>query len=203
MVYTPYIDTRKCVIYGYDAYEEMTCNDFLLQNFIGKPLPLTWKLPKYTAEYTNFSLNDFLHGHIQAPFVSAHAQKKLAPILKGQAEFRSIGKIRGEDYYVMNVINVIDCLDENQSEILRGDDGRVMSLRQAVFLPHGIPDSVVFKVPQDTTRIFTTNRLVDLVREHKFTGIGFEFANHMGLSLVNHAFTDLPLRPAKSKRSVN
>jgi len=104
MVYTPYIDTRKCVIYGYDAYEEMTCNDFLLQNFIGKPLPLTWKLPKYTAEYTNFSLNDFLHGHIQAPFVSAHAQKKLAPILKGQAEFRSIGKIRGEDYYVMNVI---------------------------------------------------------------------------------------------------
>jgi hypothetical protein len=200
-VYTPYIEAHRCVLYGYDASEEMPCNDFLLQNFIGKPLPDGWKLPKYIAEYTKFPLNDFVRGHTEAPFVSERAKKALTPILGDEAEFRSIGKILDEDYYVMNVINVVDCLDEKKSNIVRGDDGRVMALLDAVFLPNRIPDSKVFKVPQNTTRIYATYRFVDIVRKHQLTGIGFELADNVKFGLKKSIFPNLPLRVGKFKKN--
>ena len=195
IVYSLYVDVRDCVLYLYDAYEEMSCNDFILRTFTGKPLPADWKLPKHKAEYTKFPLNDFVDGFTRAPFVSGRAKQALEPVIGQEAEFRAIGKILGNDYYIMNVTNIVDCLDEKKSDLIYSpDDGRVLSLRQAVFVPDRLPDASLFGVPQDVTPIYATDRFVEAVRKYRLTGVGFELSNHVGVALRNNAFPDLPLR---------
>jgi hypothetical protein len=176
----------------------MDCNDYILQTFTGKSLPTDWKLPKHTVEYTQLVLNDFVHGFTEAPFVSQRAKQEIEPIVGKESEFRPIGKILDTDYYIMNVTNVVDCLDLDRSHITYSDDdGRVLSLNQALFLPGRIPDVSLFRVPQDPTPIYATDRFVEVVRKCKLTGVGFEPSNNVGLGLINDAFPDLPLRQSK------
>jgi hypothetical protein len=195
IAYALYVDAKKSVLYLYDAYEEMPFNDYILQTFKGKPLLADWKLPKHAVEHTNFPLNDFVDSFSRAPFVSERAKQALEPILKTEAEFRAIGNILGKPHYIMNVTNVVDCLDETKSDIVYSpDDGRVLSLRQAVFVLHRIPEACLFSVPQDVTPIYATDRFVEVVRKYRLTGVGFEPSNHVGVALRNDVFPDLPLR---------
>ena len=148
-VYALFINLDQCVDYRFDAYEEMDYwDDFLAHNFKGKALPADWKLPKHTVGHSGSGLNDFVQGYTGAPFVSARAKHALMPVLQAEAEFRSIGPILGRDYYVMNVLNVVNCLDEGASDIVQAEDGRVLSLRQARFVAGLVPDAAVFKVPR-------------------------------------------------------
>jgi len=205
-VYALYIDLEDCVDYRFDAYDSMDLwDDFLDRNFKGYPLPEHWQLPKHTVGHRTSRLNDFVQGYTQAPFVSERVVQVLTPILRREAEFRGIGKILGEPYFVMNVVNIVDCLDENRSCIVRAADGRVLTLRQAVFNQSRFPHAAVFKVPQDTGRIYVAECFVNVVTEHRLTGVGFECSENIGIGVINKAFSHLPLgseSPLQRKRGV-
>jgi hypothetical protein len=199
--YALYVDTDRCALYSYDAFQEMDFNEYTIQTFTGKPLPASWRLPKHAIEYGWFALNDFVLGFAEAPFVSQRAKAALEPVLGKEAEFRAIGRILNEDYYIMNVTNLVDCLDESNSKIVYSDDdGRVLSVRQAVFLRRRMGDVSLFKVPQDMGRIYATDRLVEVVRKIKLTGVGFELSNNVGVGVINNAFSDLPLHSNSARQ---
>ena len=202
IAYALYVVVEKCVHYSYDAFEEMDSFEYMGQTFTGKPLPPDWKLPKHTAEYTKFPQNDFVPGFWHAPFVSKRVKEVLEPILGKESEFRPIGKVLGKDYYIMNATNVVDCLDKKKSAISYSpSDGRIMGINKAVFLSHRMPNAYLFKVPEDMSLIYATDRFVEAVRRYKLTGVSFEPSNHRGVTLRNDVFPDLPLLATKSRRS--
>lgn len=199
-IYALYNEISDCVSYQFDAYEVMDLfDDFLGNNFIGKPLPTNWQLPKHTAENTDCPLNDFVDGYFQAPYISDRARRLLEPIVGQEAEFRSIGQILGNDYFVMNIINLVDCLDKERSEITWSTDGRILLLAKAVFFHQRIRARAVFKIPEYPSRIYVTNEFVDNVRQHRLTGVGIERADDVGLAIAHPAFDDLPLRGENRK----
>lgn len=191
-----FVDQEGCCDYGFDAYEEEDYWDFRQRTFIGHPLPRTWRLPKHSLGSNRLPLRDFIMGYTEAPFVSRRVRDNLMCQISTDAEFRSIGKLRGIEYFVMNVINLVDCLNRERSTIRwsRETRSRIVAVDQFAFHTDRIPNAFLFKVPEDTGKIFGTERFVDLVRAHRFTGVGFEDPGNIGLSKINRVFNDLPLR---------
>ncbi len=191
-----YIETENCADYGFDAYDEVDLWEFRNKTFIGKPLPAGWKLPRHTLGNPKLPLLDFVHGYFQAPFVSQQAVNILRDPIGAAAEFRTIGRLKGIEYYVMNVVLLAECLDLRRSGIKYSPDdpSRIIGIKPFIFDSNKIPDAAVFKVPQDPGRVFATQQLVDLVRKHRLTGVGFENPENIGIATINRVFDDLPLR---------
>lgn len=78
-------------------------------------------------------------------------------------------------YYLMNVINVIDALDEGKSEFERYDDGRIMFCTKYFFREDIIGNNHIFKIPQfPTVDILVTEEFVKRVEENDLKGFVFE-----------------------------
>lgn len=184
-VFALYVDAEKCADYRLGTFDA---------SFRGASLPPDWKLPKLRVSNPKLPLNDFVMGHPDAPFVSERAKSALEPIVGDAVQFKSIGQILKREYHVLNVVAVIDCLNEEKSRIVRSRDGRILSLRQAVFDQSQLSHAVIFKVPQDNGRIFVTDRFVEVVIGHRLTGVGFELSDNVGVGVVNNAFPSLPFR---------
>ena len=153
-------------------------------------------MPRYEVGAPDKPLYDFVHGESAAPFVSNKAKQALETITGNDVQFWPIGKVQGRDYFILNVVRVVDCLDLQKSDISYASDvpQKVLGIRKAVF-DRKIPgDAVIFKVPQDPSDLYVTDALVDCVRTHQLTGAGFEYPDNVGISRPNDAFPDLPLR---------
>jgi hypothetical protein len=189
-----YMETERCASYGFDAWRDVDLHDWQTRNFAGRPLAPDWKLPKHTLFDLGLPLFDFIYGYSEAPFVSERVSQVLASAAGATLEFRPLGRLKETEYYVMNVLLLADCLDTSKSEIMYSPDdhSRIIGVDSFVFHRKSIPDSLVFKVPQYTGKIFATMRLVDLVRQYRWTGVGFEDPARIGFSLINRVFDDLP-----------
>lgn len=197
--YILYVDSTNSCIYGFDDYSLFRhCGEFLNRFFIGKSIPSDWIIPKHNLDFPKKKLKDFILGYSQAPFVSEIVKNAINENFEGLVEFHWIGKIKEKDYFVMNVVNLLDCLDLKQSEINWGSDGdEILGIRKFVFrdeMRQIIQNTPVFKVPQHPFPIFVNNQFVELVRQYNFTGIGFEDPNNQGVSQRKCIFEDLPLR---------
>jgi hypothetical protein len=80
----------------------------------------------------------------------------------------------GEKYFVFNVTNVLDALDEDNCELKLFDDGDIMDILRFSFLPEKIGRTTVFKVPQCIlTDVFVTEPFVERVQAVKLNGFKF------------------------------
>lgn len=195
-VYQLYVDVKGCVTYRFEIDDLDYWDEFRRSYFRGQPLPAGWCMPPVEFGATDKPLHDFVWGS-EVPFVSKRAKQALETITGNDVQFWPIGKVKGRDYFIFNVINLIDCLDLDRSEILYASDEpeKVLGVRKAVFVRRRLPeDVVVFKVPQDTGIIYSTGALVDCIREHELTGVGFEHPDDVGVSGPRNAFPDLPMR---------
>ncbi|MCY7315097.1 MAG: hypothetical protein LH480_05605 [Rubrivivax sp.] len=78
-------------------------------------------------------------------------------------------------YWLFYITNVVDALDEEQSELVRFRDGGVMRIASYTFKPEAVRDQWLFTLPQRPgCNRCVTDRFVDLVREHQLTGFGFK-----------------------------
>ncbi|MEV6556490.1 DUF1629 domain-containing protein [Nocardia sp. NPDC051756] len=77
---------------------------------------------------------------------------------------------------VLNVLNVVDALDEESSEIARFESGEIMMVESHVFRPDRIPARAVFKIPQAVYNgeIFYTDEIVREFEDSGFTGLWFK-----------------------------
>jgi hypothetical protein len=199
--YVLYIDSEPpgTPIYGFDAYNEWEdCGAFRRATFFGKPLPKEWRLPQHRLEGKG-RLRDFIQGYSDAPFVSSRAYDCLSNKVKDCAELRSIGCIRGVEYFLMNVLRVIDCVDIKKSDVRYYSDepDKVMGFGHYSFrrdMGNAIHKTSVFILPYGPRAIFVNDEFVNRVRACKLTGIGFEDPNNQGIMKRNCVFPDLPLR---------
>lgn len=108
------------------------------------------------------------------PTLSGAAVSALQGIIGTEAEFLPVSCPEGE-FYVLNVLNVVDALDESASVVRRYSDGRIMDVIEPVFRVEKVAGSNVFKIPQTPRApVFVTQAFVDSVSRAGLRGFRFD-----------------------------
>ncbi len=78
------------------------------------------------------------------------------------------------NYSLLNVANLVDALDTEQSEIDYFPNlDQISRIKRYVFFPDLVRDQWIFKIPQLPRPTFVTDRFVDLVNQNHLTGFDF------------------------------
>lgn len=196
-IYTVDVSVAGCATYQFDSYDEIDYwDEYLAYYFKGNPLPKDWNMPRYELGAPEKPLYDFVHGESAAPFVSERAKKVLEPLVGNAVQFWPIGRIKDSDFYILNVIRILDCLDVDQSKISYASDvpGKVLGVQKAIFDFTKVPrDAVIFKISQYPRPIYVTDAFVDCIRKNRLTGVGFEYPYDVGAVKPKYVFPDLPI----------
>jgi len=115
-----------------------------------------------------------ISGMVGLTLFSERAYEVTHPLLKGCGEFLPF--ICGSQrLWGFNVTRLIDCLDENASELVRfPSTGRVMDVRTYVFQDVGDLGVCIFGIPQfKGIRTYSTEATRDLFTDHGLTGMSF------------------------------
>lgn len=79
------------------------------------------------------------------------------------------------EYAMLNIVNVIDALDEAQSDVERfPSSGRVARIERYSFHPDVVRNEWIFKIRQTQSVAFVTEQFVDLVQRSGLTGFEFQ-----------------------------
>ena len=110
--------------------------------------------------------------------LSRHALTPLSPLL-GNIEELSLMCDFG-DYVVINVLDVLDCVDYDSSKFIRFSQQdpnilpRIMRFEEYAFFPERIGNHHIFKIPDESnTHIFVDDVFFNAVKEHNITGFDF------------------------------
>lgn len=83
-------------------------------------------------------------------------------------------RVLSKDYWIVNPIGTFDCLNKEASQIkyLDDDQSEIVSVRKFVFDPKKLKDVPdLFRVPEDPTEYFISERLAKAFKEKGFTNI--------------------------------
>jgi hypothetical protein len=109
-----------------------------------------------------------------AAVFSRRAVDVLLDLLIESGEILPLGCEEG-DFFVFNVIRVLDALDEAQSELKRfgrNGRGRVKRIVRHAFFPERVTASI-FRIPQKPLRVYVTQGFVDRAESAGLTGFDF------------------------------
>lgn len=106
--------------------------------------------------------------------VSQRGVDILAPLIEGSVEFLPLNSDDGQ-FYMMNVIRVVDALDRDSSELKLFKDGRrVMRIVRHVFYPSKTESEFVFKIPEQVrSRVYATDRFREAIERAELKGFHF------------------------------
>lgn len=141
--------------------------------FRGKPMKSTW-IP-IAVEPWDIARVDLVLDFIDfgsSPTFSARAIKLLGEVLSECGEILPLESGFG-DFYMLNVTNLADALDEDKSDIQRLPSGIATHANKYAFQQNKLPGNPIFKVPLFTARTFYTSEFVNLVAQTDLKG--FEF----------------------------
>ena len=83
--------------------------------------------------------------------------------------------ITGHDVGIIRTLNVVDCLDEGSSEIVRFTDGEVFLVNRYVLREALLKETFLFKLPQFLySRLYATEHFYNFINEQEFTGLKFD-----------------------------
>jgi len=139
--------------------------------YIGEPMLNQWVQPP--LEVVDGEICDVISYRPGALIISKHAMEKMTPFIENEVEFLPI-KLKGMgDYYVLNVVNVIDCLDMSKSEVRYHADGKtVRTIRDYKFYENMIDNVCLFKIPQSAgSEILATEKFKCLMDELNIKGL--------------------------------
>lgn len=99
---------------------------------------------------------------------------KLRKLLLNEVENLPIG-VEGLNMKILNVINIIDCLDKTKSEVVYFKNShKVMRIKKYSFNTSLLENVALFKIPQLVDGyIFATDAFRERVLEDKLTGLKF------------------------------
>ncbi|MSR64537.1 MAG: hypothetical protein EXS18_02010 [Verrucomicrobiae bacterium] len=153
--------------------------------FVGRSEARQWRPRKVIlTSGKSYPLRDQVGGSLGAPFVSERFRRVMESVCGKHAEFLPVLGPKKKQFFVFNVITIIDCLDLKRSQL--------------GFLPKFVFDNTkvcpvpVFKVPHDHTVIFVTEPFIAAAREHHLTGIDFEYPHLMRIVLTETVVPGFP-----------
>jgi hypothetical protein len=151
-----------------------------IYRFNGTPLANEWR--PLAVEAVEEEVNDGRpasdcpHLFAALPVFSGRAVAALRPLLEEYGEILSLDS-RDGSFFIFNVLNLIDALDEQASAIVRFPDGkRGLEIQRFVFRQSQLAGVDVFKLPQQPLgRVFVSDKFVEMVRNAGLVGFTFEW----------------------------
>lgn len=163
-----------------DIYENLTWKEELdidyIQSFDGAEKMKNWNPMKVKRMYDReFSNTPGLSPHI--PVFDEKAISVLGDLLIGNAEILPLNCEDG-NFYAINVINVMDCIDYEKSQYKTFRDGkRIMRFTKYVFDERKIEGMNLFKTKDEPLkRPFVSEVFRKRVVDNNLTGFKFELA---------------------------
>ena len=140
----------------YRTYEPNPKDGYKSYMFDGVPVKERNFAPIYPSKYKDAigkPIGDVFSVEISSFILNEKSYKILCPYLENHSQ---IFKIRSDNeiLYVVNVTNIIDCLDYDKSEIKRfTSSGRVMRIIKYVFKTEKLKNATIFKLPENPKAI--------------------------------------------------
>jgi hypothetical protein len=142
--------------------------------FNGNPIKHGWKgKERFRFVPANLPKGDTPGFSGSIPVFNRNAVNALSDMLEPNGELLPI-TCEGEDYFLFNVTRLVNALDEENCDLERFDDGRIMTIDHYSFFKERLRGEVVFKLPQKPLSwVYVTDPFVLKVNA---TGLrGFKF----------------------------
>lgn len=153
-----------------------TSIDYFDKNFIAKKMLDGWISPAIRIHGKSKRLRDFISWMMPAPVISEKARQVLEPLIIEYCEILPLIELRGIQYYAINVLTLVDCLDHKGSNIIYANDDPLHILRISRYLfkeNTSLLSIPIFKIPEDSACVFVTNKFVNAVIENELRGASF------------------------------
>jgi len=119
------------------------------------------------ADYSNLD-------YTPTPVFSDRAKQILGAHIDGLGQWLKL-ECDEAPYWLFNITNVLDALDESRSELARYRSGGVMAIDRYVFHPERLCGQMMFTPSQRPSAYnLVTDEFVKLVEQHKLTGFHFK-----------------------------
>jgi hypothetical protein len=143
------------------------------RKFIGMPMSREWE-SVYVEEIKPNGKKFDISKLCTNPVFSEKAVLMLKNMLNDKVEVLPYSN-KKEHYYAINVINMIDCVDLEKSEVIWDYEYNIVKeIKRFVFIEEKVRNQVIFKIPQyKGTRVFVTDTFRDKVIETNLTGFKF------------------------------
>lgn len=116
-------------------------------------------------------LRDIVRLGVGAPVFSKRAVDMLKPIMGSQVEVLPL-KFKSADYFLINVTNVLDCMDYTESKFVREP---VLLFQKYAFVLDKISEWTIFKTVEEVqVCTFVTDRFVGIVKGAELSGFEFK-----------------------------
>jgi len=155
--------------------ESSQSNKVSLRDFIGKSLLDSWVKPNLVVINEKGRLKRGDCPYFGILVFSIFAIEILNDLMKDCVELLGIDCDSG-NYKIINLINVVDCLDYSKSVIQRYDDGeRISNIKKYAFIPEKIFNQNIFVIPErPRSPVFVSNEFKNRVLESGLKGFKFE-----------------------------
>lgn len=116
-----------------------------------------------------------LSSYRKVPIFSRHALDVLFPLISDSIEVLPVVHPSGDEFFIINVLELLDCLDEEKSEVRRSQiDGRISRVFSYCFHPALIEGKHIFKTPLESgAGLFVDEEFKQLVEENNLKGLEF------------------------------
>jgi hypothetical protein len=144
-------------------------------DFDGQEVRHSWQ--NFKAEIkTNKPIGNFTDLDPGVLICDSFALSKLEKRIETEVEVLPISFISKIEMHVLNVTSVIDCLDEEKSDIKYFENSKdVMSIKKYKFAEELLENVLLFKIPQlNRTEIFATDSFRELITGSFLTGLNFK-----------------------------
>lgn len=131
-------------------------------------------LSKYKDEIDK-PIGDVFSVEVSSFILNERSYKILYPYIKNEVQIFKI-KSENDNLYVVNITNIIDCLDYDKSKIKRfPSSGRVMRVIKYVFKIEKLKNATIFKLPEFPKGIsYVTEEFKKVVEENNIKGFKFK-----------------------------
>lgn len=164
-----------------DNFENLIITDQsfnkLLKSFNGEKIKNEWTPIAVNAMYGNRAFSNCPGFAPHIPVFDDKAVSELSDILKDEAEILPLNFEHG-NFYAINVIDVLDCIDYKNSEYKTFRDGRrIMRFTKYSFVESIVKGHNIFKIKDEPLkRPFVSDDFKNIVQASGLTGFKFELA---------------------------
>jgi hypothetical protein len=141
-----------------------------------------WTPPALKTAQSRKPLGDYPgFGSINLPVVSRRLLDALTPLLSGQREVLPLGVFKRVEYFVLNVLDAVDAIDQNQSIYGPSEHLPRGALREAVYKPGALEGRHLFRLVLSEpgahpsySGVLASEEFRRAVEQHNLLGINFE-----------------------------
>ncbi|NFP90974.1 imm11 family protein [Clostridium sporogenes] len=158
---------------------ESDWDKLMAYGFHGKSIKDTW-MPFCVEEIESIRKGDNPGFFGSSPVFSRKAVKVLKKYLDNNTEilplmYRKKNHFSKEEYFVINVINLIDCIDYERAEVKRfKNSDEILRFIKYAFKSEVIKNEHIFKIPELKGRVFVSEEFRQRVMDKDLKGFKFE-----------------------------